>query len=64
MLLKQCYSLPFMSLLPSGSDQEGSCEANHELIRLILPKGSSFDDFTERCISDDESYQILIKEKS
>lgn len=48
----------------SGSDQEGACEANHELIRLILSKGSSFDDFTERCISDDESYQILIKEKA
>jgi len=29
------------------SDQKGSCENNHELIRRILPQGSSFDDLTQ-----------------
>lgn len=30
--------------------QKGACEVNHELIRRILPKGSSFDDLTQKDI--------------
>ena len=32
---------------PSSPYQKGACEVNHELIRRILPKGSSFDDLTQ-----------------
>lgn len=32
---------------PSAPYQKGACEVNHELIRRILPKGSSFDDLTQ-----------------
>ena len=32
---------------PSAPYQKGVCEVNHELIRCILPKGSSFDDLTQ-----------------
>ena len=35
---------------PSSPYQKGSCEVNHELIRRILPKGSSFDDLTQKDI--------------
>ena len=35
--------------------QKGAIEVNHELIRRILPKGSSFDDLTQ----DDEPHQFL-----
>lgn len=28
--------------------QKGACEVNHELIRRILPKGTSFDDLTQK----------------
>ena len=35
---------------PSSPYQKGSCEVNHELIRHILPKGSSFDDLTQEDI--------------
>ena len=31
---------------PSSPYQKGACEVNHELIRRILPKGSSFDAFS------------------
>jgi hypothetical protein len=30
--------------------KKGACEVNHELIRRILPKGSSFDDLTQKDI--------------
>ena len=30
--------------------QKGACEVNHELIRRILPKGTSFDDLTQKDI--------------
>ena len=36
---------------PSAPYQKGACEVNHELIRRILPKGSSFDDLTQEDIS-------------
>ena len=36
---------------PSAPYQKGSCEVNPELIRRILPKGSSFDDLTQEDIS-------------
>ena len=32
---------------PSALYQKGACEVNHELIRRVLPKGSSFDDLTQ-----------------
>ncbi len=32
---------------PSSPNEKGSCEVNHELIRRILPKGTSFDDLTQ-----------------
>lgn len=35
----------------SAPYQKGACEVNHELIRRILPKGSSFDDLTQEDIS-------------
>ena len=36
---------------PGRSDQEGSCEVNHELIRRVLPKGTSFDNLTQEDIN-------------
>ncbi len=35
---------------PSAPYQKGACEVNHELMRRILPKGSSFDDLTQEDI--------------
>ena len=35
---------------PSAPYQKRACEVNHELIRRILPKGSSFDDLTQKDI--------------
>lgn len=35
---------------PSAPYQKEACEVNHELIRRILPKGSSFDDLTQKDI--------------
>ena len=32
---------------PQQTDQKSRCERNHEYIRYILPKGSSFDDLTQ-----------------
>ena len=32
---------------PGRSDQKGSCEVNHELIRRVLPQGTSFDNLTQ-----------------
>ena len=32
---------------PSSPNEKGSCEVNHELIRRILPKGTSFDNLTQ-----------------
>lgn len=32
---------------PNRPDQKGSCEVNHELIRRVLPKGTSFDDLNQ-----------------
>lgn len=32
---------------PNRSDQKGSCENNHKLIRAIIPKGSTLDGFTQ-----------------
>lgn len=36
---------------PGHSEQKGSCENNHELIRRILPQGTSFDELTQKDIS-------------
>lgn len=36
---------------PSSPYKKGSCEANHELIRRILPKGTSFYDLTQTDIN-------------
>lgn len=35
---------------PSCSWQKGSIEKNHEYIRYILPKGTSFDDLTQNTV--------------
>lgn len=32
---------------PSSPNEKGSCEVNHELIRRILPKGTSFDNLSQ-----------------
>lgn len=32
---------------PSSPNEKGSCEVNHELIRRIFPKGTSFDSLTQ-----------------
>lgn len=36
---------------PNRSDEKGSCENNHKLIRYILPKGSSFEPYNQSDIS-------------
>ncbi len=36
---------------PSSPGQKGSAEKNHEFIRLVLPKGTSFDHLTQEDIS-------------
>ena len=36
---------------PGRPDQKGSCEVNHEMIRRILPKCTSFDDLTQEDIN-------------
>ena len=36
---------------PCASWQKGRVERNHEFIRLILPKGTSFDTFTQKTIN-------------
>jgi len=36
---------------PGRSDQKGSCEVNHELIRRVLPQGTSFDNLTQEDIN-------------
>ncbi len=32
---------------PNRPDQKGSIEVNHEFIRRVIPKGKSFDEFTQ-----------------
>ena len=36
---------------PSSPFEKGSCEVNHELLRRILPKGTSFDNLTQKDIN-------------
>ena len=36
---------------PRRPDQKGSCEVNHEMIRRILPKGTSFDNLNQEDIN-------------
>lgn len=36
---------------PQQTNQKSRCERNHELIRYILPKGSSFDDLTQEDVT-------------
>ena len=36
---------------PQRSDQKGGCEVTHEMIRRVLPKGTSFDDLDQEDIS-------------
>ena len=36
---------------PGRPDQKGSCEVNHEMIRRILPKGTSLDNLTQEDIN-------------
>lgn len=36
---------------PNRSDQKGACENNHKLIRTIIPKGSTLDNYTQKDIT-------------
>ena len=36
---------------PSSPYEKGSCEVNHELLRRILPKGTSFNDLNQENIN-------------
>ena len=36
---------------PGRPDQKGACEVNHEMIRRILPKGTSLDNLTQEDIN-------------
>lgn len=36
---------------PGRSDQKGACEVNHEMIRRVLPQGTSFDNLTQENIN-------------
>lgn len=36
---------------PVRSDQKGSCEVNHEMIRKVLPQGTSFDNLEQKDIN-------------
>lgn len=36
---------------PSSPEEKGSCEVNHELIRRVLPKGTSFDNLKQEDIN-------------
>lgn len=36
---------------PQRSDQKGGCEVTHEMIRRVLPKGTSFDALSQEDIS-------------
>ena len=36
---------------PSSPFEKGSCEVNHELLRRILPKGTSFDNLNQSDIN-------------
>ena len=35
---------------PGRPDQKGSCEVNHELIKKFVPKGESFNDYSQKDI--------------
>lgn len=36
---------------PSAPEQKGSCERNHEFIRMFLPKGTPLEDYTQEDIA-------------
>ncbi len=36
---------------PNRSDEKGSCENNHRLIRYVIPKGTSLDSLTQRDVT-------------
>ena len=36
---------------PQRSDQKGSCEVTHEMVRRILPQGTSFDALKQKDIN-------------
>lgn len=49
---------------PQCSGEKGSCERNHEIFRYILPKGSSFDDYTQDDFNKISSHVNSLKRKS
>ena len=49
---------------PNRSDEKGSCEKNHELLRYILPKGKSFDNLTQHDLNLIASHVNSLKRKS
>lgn len=44
-------SVPMYSIATLPPEQKGSCERNHEFLRMFIPKGTSLDAFTQRDIS-------------
>ena len=49
---------------PNRSDEKGSCEKSHELLRYILPKGKSFDNLTQQDLNLIASHVNSLKRKS
>lgn len=49
---------------PLQSGQKGSCEKNHELFRYVLPKGKSFDSYSEEKLKLITSHVNSYKRKS
>lgn len=49
---------------PSSPNEKGSCEVNHELLRRVLPKGTSFDNLTQADINLMMSHVNSYKEKT
>lgn len=46
------------------SDEKGSCERNHQLLRYIFPKGTPFDDLTQENLDLIASHINSLKRKS
>lgn len=46
------------------SDEKGSCERNHQLLRYIFPKGTPFDDLTQENLDLITSHINSLKRKS
>lgn len=49
---------------PNRSDQKGSCENNHKLLRYVIPKGTSIDKYTQEDITRMVNHVNSYKRKS